>query len=173
LTAELSFRPYLSRNPSHLGGKRTELINHRVDGVFQFEKFAFDIDGNFLRQIAVSDGAGDASNVTNLTGQVAGHQVYVIGEILPGTRQTSYGGLTAQIALRAHLPGDPGNLRSKRTQLIDHRVYRAGGAEELAFEGTTFHFDRHHLGKISLGYSADNSGHFARWPNQISNQVID
>ncbi len=79
-----------------------------------------------------------------------------------------YVGLTAQLALRAHLPSDPRNLRSKRTQLIHHRVHRAGSAEELAFDRATFYFDGHRLGKISLGYSADYSGHFARWPDQIS-----
>ena len=127
----------------------------------------------FFAQFAVGHGGGDTSNVANLAGQVAGHQVYVIGEILPGSRHATYVGLTAQLALRTHLPSDPRNLRGKRTQLIHHCVYRTGSAEELALERTTFYFDDHRLRKISLGYSADNSGHFTRWPDQISDQVID
>src|SRR5256885_10142697 len=54
------------------GGEGAKLVHHRIDGVFEFEDFAFDIDGDFLREVAVGHGGGDRGNVVHLGGEVAG-----------------------------------------------------------------------------------------------------
>ena len=64
--------------------KRVELIDHRVDGVLELEDLALDVDGDLARQIAVGDGGGDVGDVAHLAGQVRGHRVDVVGEVLPG-----------------------------------------------------------------------------------------
>ena len=46
LTAELAFGADLSGDAGHFGGKAVQLIDHRVDGVFQLKNFAFDVDGD-------------------------------------------------------------------------------------------------------------------------------
>ena len=83
LAAELAFGADLARHARHFRGERAELIDHRVDGVLQLEELALDVDGDLLRQIAVGDGRGDFGDVAHLRGQVAGHQVDVVGEVLP------------------------------------------------------------------------------------------
>src|SRR5204863_245303 len=83
LTAERTFRTHFARYTRHFRRERTELIHHRVDRVLQFQDFATDIDGDLLRQVAVRDRSRDLRDVTHLTGQVAGHRVHRIGEILP------------------------------------------------------------------------------------------
>ena len=42
------------------------------------------VDGDLLRQVAVGDGGGHLGDVAHLAGQVAGHRVDVVGEVLPG-----------------------------------------------------------------------------------------
>ncbi len=46
LTAELTFGADLAGNARHLGREGVQLIDHRVDGVLEFENFAFDVDGD-------------------------------------------------------------------------------------------------------------------------------
>ena len=58
LAAELAFGADFAGHAGHFGGERAELIDHRVDGVLQFEDFAFDIDGDLLGQVAVGHGRG-------------------------------------------------------------------------------------------------------------------
>ena len=41
----------------------------------------------FLRQVAPGDGGGDLGDVPHLGGQVVGHDVDVVGQVLPGTRR--------------------------------------------------------------------------------------
>ena len=83
LAAELAFGADLARHAGDFRGERAELIDHRVDGVLQLEDLAADVDGDLLREVAVGDGGGDLGDVADLRGQVAGHRVDVVGEVLP------------------------------------------------------------------------------------------
>src|SRR5205823_13337188 len=56
------------------------LIDHRVDGVLQFQDFALHRHGDLLCQVAVGDGGGDVGDVAHLSGEVAGHEIHAIGE---------------------------------------------------------------------------------------------
>src|SRR5262249_13748760 len=85
LAAEFAFGADFAGYASYFRGKRTKLINHRVDGVFQLKEFAANVDGDFLGEVAVADGGGHGGDVTDLGGQVRGHQVDVVGKIFPGT----------------------------------------------------------------------------------------
>jgi hypothetical protein len=88
--------------------------------------------GELLRQIAVGDGGDDLDDAAHLRGQVRGHQVDVVGEVLPGAGDPLHLGLPAQLALGAHLLGDAGDLGGERAQLVHHRVHRALELEDLA-----------------------------------------
>ena len=80
------------------------------------------VDGDLLGQVAVGHRRGDLGDVAHLAGQVAGHEVDVVGEVLPGARHARHLGLAAELALGADLAGDPGDLVGERGQLVDHRV---------------------------------------------------
>ncbi len=83
LPAELALDADLARDARDLGGEAVELIDHRVDGVLQLEELALDVGGDLLAQIAVGDGGRHLGDVADLAGEVAGHQVDVVGQVLP------------------------------------------------------------------------------------------
>ena len=132
LAAENSFRTDFARHARHFRGERAELIHHDVDRVLQLEELAFDVDRDFLGQVAVRDRRRDRRNVTHLRGQVARHQVHVLGQILPGAGDAFDLRLTAEFAFRAHFARHARHFRGKRAELIDHRVHRLGRAQKLA-----------------------------------------
>src|SRR5262249_59741642 len=82
--AELAFGADLAGHARHLRGERPQLVDHGVDGVFQLEDLALDIDGDLPGQVAVGDGRGHLGDVAHLRGQVAGHEIDGIGQVLPG-----------------------------------------------------------------------------------------
>ena len=47
LSAEFSFGADFARHARYFGGECIELIDHRVDGVLEFENFAFHVDRDF------------------------------------------------------------------------------------------------------------------------------
>ena len=113
LPAELAFGADLARDAGHLGGERAELVDHRVDGVLELEDLALDVDGDLLRQVAVGDGGGDLGDVAHLAGEVAGHRVDAVGQVLPGAGDALDVGLAAELALGADLAGDAGHFRRR------------------------------------------------------------
>ena len=151
LAAELSFGADLAGDAGNFGGKGIELIHHGVDGFFQLEDFAADIDGDFLGQIAVGDGDGHVGNVAHLVGEVAGHSVDAVGQVFPGAGDAGNHGLAAELALGADFAGDAGDFGGKAAQLVHHSV---DGVFEL--EDFTADIDGDFLGQIAVG---DGDGH--------------
>src|SRR5207244_652599 len=84
LTAKLSLGADFARHARHFAGERVELVDHRVDGVFQFENFAADVDRDLAREVAAGDRGGDVGDVAHLGGEVAAHRVDGVGQVLPG-----------------------------------------------------------------------------------------
>jgi hypothetical protein len=84
LTAQLAFGAHLARDPSHFGGEGVQLVHHGVDGVLQLQDLAAHVHGDLLRQIAVGDRGGHVGDVSDLAGQIGGHEVHVVGQVLPG-----------------------------------------------------------------------------------------
>ena len=102
LAAELALGADLARDARDLGGEAVELIDHRVDGVLELEDLALDVDGDLLRQVAVRDRGRDLGDVAHLRGQVRGHEVDVVGQVLPGAGDAA-----------APRPGRPACLRCR------------------------------------------------------------
>ena len=94
--------------------KRVELVDHRVDRVLQLEDLPLDVDRDLLGQVAVGDGGRDLGDVAHLVGEVAGHRVDVVGQVLPDAGHAADLGLAAEPALGADLAGDAGDL-ARRT----------------------------------------------------------
>ena len=173
LAAQLAFGADLARHARDLRGERPQLIDHRVDGVLQLEELALHVDGNLLGEVAVGDGRGHLGDVADLGRQVAGHQVDVVGEVLPGPGDAADLRLTGQLAFGADLARHARDLRGKRPELVDHRVDGDGGAAELAFERAPLGLERHGLRQVALGDGANHARHLGRGMHQVVNQRVD
>src|SRR5207248_1126334 len=103
-----------------------------TDGLGESRHLALGLDGDLLGQIAAGDGGGHLGDVANLAGEVAGHEVDVVGEVLPRAGHAFDLGLPAELAFGADLAGHAGDLGRERRQLVDHGVHGGGEGEELA-----------------------------------------
>src|SRR5690606_10596313 len=122
LSAEPAFGAYLASDARHFGGERVELVHHRVDGVFELEDLSADLHGDLLGQVAARHRGCHFGNVADLAGQVVGHQVYVVGEVLPGPADTRHLRLTTSHARRAGATRHAAHFGREGVELVDHRV---------------------------------------------------
>ena len=113
LAAQFAFGADFAGDAGDFRGERTELVNHRIDGVFQFQNFAPRIRRDFLAQIAFGNCGRDIGDISHLAGQIARHQIDVIGQIFPGASHAAYIGLTAQLAFGADFPRHPRYFRGE------------------------------------------------------------
>ena len=122
LPAQPAFGADFAGNARHFRSKAIELIDHRVDGVFQFEDFAFHVDGDLARKVAAGHGRRHFGDVADLGSKVSGKQVDVIRQVFPRATDTGHDGLSAEAAFGADLAGDARHLGRERAKLLDHRV---------------------------------------------------
>ena len=162
LTAEPSLRADFARDARDLGGKSVELVDHRVDRVFELENFAAYVDGNLLREIAVGDGRRDLGDVTHLRGEVRGHEVHRIGKVFPRAADAFDHRLPAEPPFRADLARDARDFRGKAVELVDHRVDRIFELENLAAN-----VDGDLSRKIAVGDGRRNVGDVAHLRGEV------
>src|SRR5204863_343333 len=110
LTAEVAFSAHLAGYTRHLVGEGVELVDHRVDGLLELEDLAADVDGDLPGQVALLDRGGDLGDVPDLAGEVAGHEVHVVGKVFPDPGHALHVGLAAELALGADLARYAGHL---------------------------------------------------------------
>ena len=112
LAAELAFEP--TSRATRVTSEAKELSwSTIVDGVLELEDLALHVDGDLLGKVADRHRGGHLGDVADLAGEVAGHQVDVVGQILPGAGDALDLRLAAELALRADLAGDAGHLRGE------------------------------------------------------------
>ena len=90
MTAKLAFGAHLARYPRHFTGKAVQLVEHGVDGVGIFEKFAaqrpsFNVPFHALGQHAACDRADDSAGIAYRLHQVVDQRVDGIDLDAPGT----------------------------------------------------------------------------------------
>src|SRR5206468_3955834 len=107
LTAELALGADLAGHARHFRGEGVQLVHHDVDGVLQFENLALHIDGVLPCTTLFRSGSGDLGDVAHLAGEVGGHQVDVVRQVLPRAADALDLGLAAELALGADLAGHP------------------------------------------------------------------
>src|SRR5207237_5087432 len=83
LPAQFALGADLARHAGDLGGETVQLIDHDVDGIFQFEDLAFDIYGDLLGQVAFRHSGGDLGAVAHLACHVPCHLVPVVRLVVP------------------------------------------------------------------------------------------
>src|SRR2546430_12915530 len=87
-----------------------------------------------FRSVAARDRRRDVGDVAHLAGEVGGHRVDVVGEVLPRAGDAGHLRPPAQLAFRADLPRDAADFRGKRVELVDHRVDRVLELQNFAFD---------------------------------------
>ena len=169
LAAELAFGADLARNARHLRGKAVELIDHRVDGVLQLENFALHVDGDLARKVAAGDGRRHLGDVAHLAGEVAGHRVDGVGQVLPRAGDDArHDGLAAETPFGADLAGDARHLGRERAQLLDHRVQRLLQQQDLAA-----HVDGDLLRQVAAGDGRRHLGDVAHLGGEVRRHEVD
>ena len=146
LTAELAVGSDFAGNARDFSGECVELIDHGVDGVLQLQNFAFHVDGDLARQIAASDGGRHFGDVADLAGEVAGHRVHRVGQVLPRAGDTGHVRLTTETAFGADLAGHASNFARECVELVDHGVDGFLQQENFAAD-----VHRDLLGKVAAG----------------------
>src|SRR5207247_8046442 len=113
LATEVAPGADLASDPGHLACKGVELVDHDVDGVLQLADLAVDVDGDLLGEIPAGDGGCHVGNIADLVGQVAGHEVGVVGEVVPDASHAADLAVAAQVALGAELRAHARRLRGE------------------------------------------------------------
>src|SRR6266852_1095775 len=168
LAAQLAFRADFAGHASHFGSEGVELIHHRVDGVLELENLAFHVHRDLARQIAAGHGRGDFGDVTHLTGEVTGHRVYGVREILPGAGDARHVGLSSQTTFSADLARHACHFASERVELIHHRV-------DGVFEQEDFAADVHcdFFREVAAGDGCGDFGNIANLTRQVAGHRVD
>ena len=168
LTAEAAFRADLAGDARHLAGEGVELIDHRVDGLFQLQDLARDVDGDLLRQVAAGDGGRHLGDVAHLSGQVRRHRVDVVGQVLPRTGDARHLRLAAELAFGADLAGNARHLAGEAVELIDHRVDRV-----LQLEDFALHVDGDLARKVAARDGGRHLGDVAHLGGEVGGEQVD
>src|SRR5207253_1110924 len=142
LTTQPAFAAHLARYAGYLAGEGVQLIHHGVNRLFEQQNLAADIDGNLLGQIASGNGSRDFGDVSPPRRSVAGHEVDVVGEILPGTGHAGHLCLTTQLAFGSDLAGHTRHFAGEGVQLVHHGVDGV-----LEFENFALNVDRNLAGE--------------------------
>ena len=113
LTAQSAFDAHLAGDCSDLVGKGGERARHVVDCFRQSSDFALRVHTQFLSEFPVGDRGHDLHDAAYLLGEVGGHNVHVVGEILPRACHARHLSLPAEFAFRSHFACHTRDFSSK------------------------------------------------------------
>ena len=134
LTAEAAFDADLARHRGHLFGEGGERAGHVVDRVGERRDLALGLHDQVALQVALGDRRHHLHDAAHLLGEVRGHDVDVVGQVLPGAGDAGHLRLAAELALGADLARHARHLGGEGVQLVDHRVDRVLELEDLALD---------------------------------------
>src|SRR5262249_6902842 len=163
LAAEPAFGADLAGDACHFRGERIELVDHRVDGLFELQDFARHVHGDLLRQVAAGDGGRDLGDVAHLGGQVTGHEVHAGGQGLPGAGDAWHLRLAAELAFGTDLAGDARHFTGERIELVHHGV---DGVLEL--EDFAAHVHGNFAGQVSARHGRGHVRDIAHLVGQVA-----
>ncbi len=168
LAAKAAVGAHFARDARHFAGEGVELIDHRIDGFFQLQNLAGDVDRDLFRQVAAGNGGGDVGDVADLGGQIAGHEVDAVGEILPSAGDARHRGLAAELAFGSDFAGDAGDFGGERIELVHHRI---DGVFEL--ENFAAHVDRDLARQVAARHSGGDMRDVADLVGQVAAHGVD
>jgi hypothetical protein len=97
-----------------------------------------------------------------------GHEVDVVGQVLPGAGDAGHRRLAAELAFGADLARHPRHLGSEAVQLVDHGVHGVLQGEDLAL-----HLDRDLRRQVALGDRGRDVGDVAHLAGQVRRHRVD
>jgi len=168
LTAKYALCADFPRYTRNLRGKSIELVDHRVDGIFEFENLTTHVDGDLLGKIAIGHGNCHLSDVANLAGEIGSHRVDVVREILPSTRHTGHCGLPAELAVGTDLAGYTGDLGGESIELVNHGIDGVLQREDFAL-----HVHGNLAGKIAPGHGGGHFRDVAHLTREVGGHGVD
>src|SRR5690606_26331340 len=145
-----------------------QLVHQGIEGVLEFEDVALDVDSDLPRQVAARDGGSDLRDAAHLVGEVRRHDVYVVGQVLPGSGDAGHGGLPPELAFGADFAGDARHFGSEGTQLVDHRV---DGVLQLQHLAADVHGDLSR--QVAVRDSDGHLGNVAHLRGEVVSHRID
>ena len=89
---------------------------------FELKDFTSHVHSDFPREVAPGDGRGDVGDVPDLAGEIVGHGVDVVGQILPGAGYAFHRGLTPSLPSVPTSRATRVTSAAKAIQLIHHRI---------------------------------------------------
>ncbi len=170
---KLAVRTDFAGHARHFRSERSQLIHHRVDGFFQLQNFAAHVHRDFARKVAAGHGGRHFGDVAHLAGQVAGHRVHRIGQVLPGAGHAGHLRLAAQFSVGADFARHARHFGGENAELLNHGVDDVRRAQEFAFERASVHVQSHGLRQVALRDGGDRARHFRRRTQQVFHQRVD
>ena len=152
----------------HLIGEGRERVGHVVDGVGERRDFALRFHRQVLLQVAVGDRGHDLDDAAHLLGQVGGHEVDGVGQVLPGAGDAGHLRLAAELALGADLARDARHFAGEGVELIDHRVDGV-----LQLEDFALHVDRDLARQVAARHRGGHFGDVADLRGEVGGQQVD
>ena len=150
------------------GGEGAQLLHHGVQGFFELQDFAANVHGDFAGEVAAGDGGGDFGDVTHLAGEVAGHEVYVVGKVLPGATDAGDLRLASQFAFGTDFASDAGNFSGEGVELVHHGVDGV-----LQLENFALHVDGDFARQVAAGDGRGDFGDVTNLSGKVSGHGVD
>src|SRR5207249_5147978 len=126
------------------------------------------VDRDLLGQVALVHRGRHLGDVAHVGREVAGHEIHVVGEVLPDADDTADLRLAAQLAFGTDLAGDAGDFRGEAVELIDHDVDRVLQLADLALD-----IDRDLLGEVTSGDGGRDIGDIAHLGGEVARHRVD
>src|SRR5206468_1313356 len=146
-----AFGADLARHARHFAGEPVELVHHGVQRFLELKDFAAHVHGDLAGKVAAGDGGRHLGDVADLAGQVGGHRVHRVGQVLPGTGDAVPPRLSADLAFGADLARHARHFAGEGVELVHHGV---DGVFQLQDFAAHVHGDL--LGQVAVG---DRGGH--------------
>ena len=168
LSAQPAFDADFAGDGGDLVGEGGERVGHVVDGLGERGDFALGVHGELLGQLAVGDGGHDFHDAAHLFGEVGGHDVDVVGEVLPRAGDTGHLRLSAQLAFGADFAGHAGDFGGEGVELVDHGVDGV-----LQLEDFALHIDGDLARQVAAGHGGRDFGDVANLAGEVSGHGVD
>ena len=133
-------------------GGEPQIVDHRIDVVFELGHFAARFHLNRASQVALGHCGRHLGDGAHLGGEVGGEQVDVAGQVLPGAGGAGHVGLAAEAAFDADFARHRRHLVGEGRERVGHVVDGLGQRRHLAFR-----FHRKVLLEVAVG---DRGHHF-------------
>src|SRR5262249_36828187 len=108
------------------------------------------------------------SNVSDLSSKVRGHEIDVIGKVFPHPSDPGNLCLTTEVSFGTDFTSYTSHFRSKRPQLIDHRI---DGVLELS--NFPFDINGNLSREVSIGYRSSYCSNVSDLSRQITSHRVD